>query len=95
MFPPQLVRALTEFVTDMEQRQARFDVSPVHFRDVSVVSLNAYVLGDFHYYMCWFVRLASAHDDYLAYPFDADARAHTRKYVLNELSDMLNTTRGS
>jgi hypothetical protein len=84
-----------QFVADTEAYQERFDVSPVYFKDVSTASLNAYVLGEFQYYMCWFVKTASVDEEYLVFPFDSEARLHTRNYIINELRDMQRTPKGS
>ena len=84
-----------QFVADFEMYQERMDVEPVYYKDMNITSLSAYVMGEFQFYMCWFLKIASANDTYLQYPFDADARVHTSAYIIGELGDMKRTTKGS
>lgn len=74
---------------EWEHFSEKLDTEPVSYGDVRSDSLRSYVLGEFQYFMGWFVRLASVRDgDMFPEPFREADRQRTKSFVQAQLKAM-------
>lgn len=91
-FVDETARYADRFAIETAQHAEQYDSSLINVETIDSSSLRDYVFGEFQYFMCSFVRLASVRDSHIPVPRTPALRTRLTRYVWQQLETIVRST---